>query len=85
MFDVRPGITGWAQIHGRKTVEWHKRIEMNVWYAENVSFGLDVKIFFQTVLKVLKNSDNENIGASVQTNEEAAQKVAVPETIENGK
>ena len=65
MFSVRPGITGWAQVHGRKTVEWHKRIEMNVWYAENVSFMLDLKIFFMTVLKVLKNSDNENIGASL--------------------
>ena len=33
MFDVRPGITGWAQVHGRKTVEWNKRIEMNCWYS----------------------------------------------------
>lgn len=69
MFAVRPGITGWAQIHGRKTVEWHKRIEMNVWYAEHASFGLDCKIFFQTILKVLKNSDNENIGASLESSE----------------
>lgn len=68
MFFVRPGITGWAQIHGRKTVEWHKRIEMNVWYAENISFALDIKIFFKTILKVLKNSDNENVGASLQKN-----------------
>ena len=65
MFDVRPGITGWAQVHGRKTVEWHKRIEMNVWYAENVSFLLDLKIFFMTFGKVLKNSDNENVGNTV--------------------
>ncbi len=74
MFRVRPGITGWAQIHGRKTVEWHKRIEMNVWYAEHASFGLDCKIFLGTILKVLKNSDNENIGASLQS-EEAAETV----------
>ena len=65
MFNMRPGITGWAQVHGRKTVEWHKRIELNVWYTENVSFMLDVKIIIKTVFKVLKNSDNENIGASV--------------------
>ena len=65
MFDVRPGITGWAQINGRKTVEWNKRIELNVWYAENVSFLLDCKIAILTILKVLKNSDNENIGVSV--------------------
>ena len=42
MFDVRPGITGWAQTHGRKDVEWHRRIELNVWYVEHVRFWLDV-------------------------------------------
>ncbi len=46
MFDVRPGVTGWAQVNGRKGVEWHKRIEMNVWYTEHVSFSLDAKILF---------------------------------------
>lgn len=66
MFDVRPGITGWAQVHGRKTVEWHKRIEMNVWYAQHVSFWLDVKILFMTVFKVLSNADNENTGATLE-------------------
>ncbi len=65
MFAVRPGITGWAQVHGRRTVEWHKRIEMNVWYAQNVSFLLDCKIVAMTIFKVLRNADNENIGASV--------------------
>ena len=65
MFAVRPGITGWAQINGRRTVEWHKRIELNVWYAENVSFWLDCKILVLTILKVLLSVDNENIGASV--------------------
>ena len=65
MFAVRPGITGWAQVNGRRTVEWHKRIELNVWYAENVSFWLDLKIALMTVFKVLRNEDNENVGASV--------------------
>lgn len=65
MFDVRPGITGWAQVNGRKTVEWHRRIELNVWYAENVSFMLDLKILFLTIFKVLVNADNENIGETV--------------------
>lgn len=65
MFTVRPGITGWAQVNGRRTVEWHKRIELNVWYADNVSFWLDCKIVVLTVLKVLLGVDNENIGASV--------------------
>ncbi len=67
MFTLRPGITGWAQVHGRKTVEWNDRIAMNVWYAENVSFLLDVKIFFMTIFKILRNSDNENIGKTVKT------------------
>ncbi len=66
MFDVRPGITGWAQVHGRKGVEWHKRIELNVWYVDHVSFFLDVKIFFMTIFKVLRNSDNVNSGATVE-------------------
>ncbi len=65
MFDVRPGITGWAQIHGRKCVEWNRRIEMNVWYVDHVSFALDMKILFSTVGKVLSNADNENTGETV--------------------
>ena len=65
MFDVRPGITGWAQVHGRKDVEWHKRIELNVWYVDHVSFLLDLKIFFMTIFKVATNADNENIGETV--------------------
>ncbi|MBE6794166.1 MAG: sugar transferase [Ruminococcaceae bacterium] len=60
MFDVRPGVTGWAQINGRKDVEWNKRIELNVWYTRNISFVLDFKIFFISIFKVLKNADNEN-------------------------
>lgn len=60
MFDVRPGITGWAQVNGRKTVEWNRRIELNVWYTRNVSFSLDMKILFKTVFKVFRNADNVN-------------------------
>ena len=66
MFDVRPGITGWAQVNGRKDVEWHKRIDMNVWYVRHISFVLDVKIFFMTVFKVATNADNENVGETVK-------------------
>ena len=65
MFEVRPGITGWAQTHGRKGVEWNRRIEMNVWYVDNLSLWLDLKILFATVGKVLSNADNENTGATV--------------------
>ena len=67
MFDVRPGITGWAQINGRKDVEWHKRIDLNCWYVDNISLLLDIKIIFVTVFKVLKNEDNVNIEETVKT------------------
>lgn len=67
MFDVRPGVTGWAQVNGRKGVEWLKRIELNVWYVDHVSLLLDAKILLMTVLKVLANADNENVGATVST------------------
>ena len=65
MFDVRPGITGWAQVNGRKDVEWNKRIKLNVWYVDHVSLWLDIKILFKTVAKVFSNADNENTGATV--------------------
>ena len=65
MFDVRPGITGWAQVNGRKGVEWNRRIELNVWYVDHVSLWLDLKILWLTVWKVLSNADNENTGATV--------------------
>ena len=66
MFEVRPGITGWAQIHGRKHVEWNKRIELNVWYVDHMSFFLDVKIFFMTIFKVATNADNLSEGETVK-------------------
>lgn len=69
MFEVRPGITGWAQVNGRKGVEWNNRIELNVWYVDNMSLLLDLKIILTTFLKVLKNEDNENTGATVVAKE----------------
>ncbi len=65
MFDVRPGLSGWAQIHGRKDVEWHHRIELNNWYVRHATFALDTKIFLATIFKVLVNADNENKGATL--------------------
>ncbi len=62
--DVRPGITGWAQVNGRNTVDWPQRFEMDVWYVENLSFLLDLKILWMTVLKVLK-SEGVSSGTSV--------------------
>lgn len=79
MFDVRPGITGWAQVNGRKGVEWNHRIELNVWYVDNVSLWLDLKILWLTVWKVLSNADNENTGATVTNLEMAEEKEKVHE------
>ncbi len=62
MFDVRPGVTGWAQVNGRKEVPWPQRIQLNCEYVRKVSFAFDMKIFFMTIFKVLSNANNENIG-----------------------
>ncbi len=62
MFDVLPGVTGWAQVNGRKEVPWPERIELNVWYAKHMSLWLDLKIFFMTIFKVATNANNENVG-----------------------
>lgn len=66
MFEVRPGITGWAQVNGRKHTEWHERIRLNVYYVENMSLFLDIKILFMTVFSVLKNKDNVNVAETVK-------------------
>lgn len=52
--EVRPGISGWAQVNGRNTISFTKQFEYDVFYVDHLSFGLDVKIFFMTVLKVFK-------------------------------
>ncbi|WP_342775929.1 sugar transferase [Roseivirga ehrenbergii] len=51
--DIRPGITGWAQVNGRNTVDWKSKFEMDVWYVDHLSFKLDLKILFLTIKKVL--------------------------------
>ena len=50
--DVRPGLTGWAQVNGRNAISWEKKFRLDVWYVENLSFGVDVKTVFLTVKKV---------------------------------
>lgn len=52
--EVRPGITGWAQVNGRNTINWHEKFEYDVWYVDHMSFLLDCKIIYLTVKKVLK-------------------------------
>jgi len=55
--DVKPGITGWAQVNGRNAISWEQKFEYDVWYVENKSFWLDMKILWLTFLKVVKRSD----------------------------
>lgn len=52
--DVRPGITGWAQVHGRNAISWTKKFEYDVWYVDNLSFFVDIKIFIETIKKVIQ-------------------------------
>jgi len=59
--EVRPGITGWAQVNGRNNLTWNEKFEMDIWYVDNVSFKLDMKILFMTLVKVIKR---EGINAS---------------------
>jgi lipopolysaccharide/colanic/teichoic acid biosynthesis glycosyltransferase len=61
---VRPGITGWAQVNGRNTISWTKKFEYDVWYVENVSFLLDLRIYWYTILKALK-AEGINAGENV--------------------
>ncbi len=55
--DVRPGLTGWAQVHGRNTASWEKRFEYDLYYVDHLSFLLDIKTIYQTVAVVLKHED----------------------------
>ncbi len=62
--DVRPGITGWAQVNGRNAINWQQKFEYDTWYVDNISFVLDLRIIIKTILKVLKS---EGINAGSQT------------------
>ncbi len=53
--EVRPGITGWAQVNGRNAISWSNKFDLDVWYVDNLSFWLDIKIIFMTILKVFKS------------------------------
>lgn len=65
--EVRPGITGWAQVNGRNAVSWEDKFKMDVWYVDHLSFGLDLKILMMTVQKVFKS---EGISAEGQATAE---------------
>lgn len=66
--EVRPGITGWAQVNGRNAISWQQKFDYDVWYVDNISFGLDIKIFFLTIKKVFVR---EGISADGQATIEA--------------
>jgi lipopolysaccharide/colanic/teichoic acid biosynthesis glycosyltransferase len=55
--EVRPGITGWTQTHGRNSIGWKEKFELDVWYVDNISFKTDMIVFFLTIKKVLKRED----------------------------
>jgi undecaprenyl phosphate N,N'-diacetylbacillosamine 1-phosphate transferase len=55
--EVRPGITGWAQVNGRNNISWTKKFELDIWYVENQSLLLDIKILWMTLMKVINRKD----------------------------
>jgi lipopolysaccharide/colanic/teichoic acid biosynthesis glycosyltransferase len=55
--EVRPGITGWAQCHGRNNISWAEKFKLDVWYVDHVSFATDLKVIFTTINKVIRRAD----------------------------
>jgi lipopolysaccharide/colanic/teichoic acid biosynthesis glycosyltransferase len=66
--EVRPGITGWAQVNGRNAISWTQKFEYDVWYVDNISLSLDVKILVRTIMKVFKR---EGISSETSSTMEA--------------
>lgn len=65
--EVRPGITGWAQCHGRNAISWQKKFELDVWYVDHISFITDCKVIWTTIMKVLKRADiNSETSATME-------------------
>lgn len=61
--DVRPGISGWAQVNGRNTISWGEKFKLDVWYVDHLSFSLDLKILFMTIIKVFRKDSINNLQA----------------------
>lgn len=72
--DVKPGITGWAQVNGRNAISWEQKFEYDVWYVEHQSFWLDMKILWMTFLKVMKRSDISSDSSATMEKFEGSQK-----------
>jgi len=62
--EVRPGITGWAQVNGRNTISWEQKFEYDVWYVDNLNLWLDIKIIWLTIIKVFKSESINQQGQS---------------------
>jgi len=60
--EVKPGITGWAQVNGRNALGWEEKFKLDVWYVDRVSFGLDMKILWLTLIKVIKREGISQAG-----------------------
>ncbi|WP_412461846.1 sugar transferase [Pseudomonas sp. SC11] len=65
--DVRPGVTGWAQINGRNALSWDEKFKLDIWYVDNRSFWLDIKILLLTVKKVVKKDDITGSGEATMS------------------
>ena len=65
--DVRPGITGWAQVNGRNALSWEKKFALDIWYVDNASLLLDLKIIFMTIRKVILKEDISAEGEATMT------------------
>ena len=63
--EVRPGITGWAQVNGRNSISWTKKFEYDVWYVDHLSLWIDIKIIWMTVMNVLQRKDIDSGGGKV--------------------
>lgn len=71
---VRPGITGYTQTHGRNNLTWDERLEMDVYYVENLSFAMDLKVFFRTIYNVLARKDVQVITGDQKTSKLSQQR-----------
>lgn len=74
--DVRPGISGWAQCHGRNNLSWTKKFELDVWYVDHISLKIDLVVIFTTIKKVLLKEDINSDGQNVN---DENQQVTIPE------
>jgi sugar transferase EpsL len=74
--EVKPGITGWAQVHGRNTVDWERKFELDVWYVDHFSLALDARILAMTALSVVKREGISSVGHATMSEFMGSQKAA---------